>query len=503
MKKAWVIGGVFVALIMSIAVTYLTSTINIGARYWTIDASEVNNDSEIKQEVIDVLDRPRVIKKLFYEDRQIGVIDDMDELNELLDAVNKNRYQQDFPNSKAQLGADVYIIEENSFFVYENKDHEIAEFVSDNELFSIEVDKVEFSNGAFIYVKDINEFEAARDRYLLNFISEQELELLLNNKLPPEVNEFGESRAIAIKVMETTRYSRGYTSIDNVLVDDKEYTEFLSYGYGVDKEYYVVQKYDTVEGVGAKNNGLSAQQIVTINYPTITSANQVLEEGTVLNVTYFRSPIRVVVERESVIREIVYPGEPEYRSDPNMRAGMTYIEKEEVLGHNRVVYKESYINGVLQEGAEMISNDPVKSAEHAIIVRGTMVVPGIGTGTFRYPVDNPNITCRWFCYANHTALDLTDRYQRYGPVYAADHGIVVQNSYHSINGNYIWIDHQNGYRTYYGHLLAPAYFEEGSSVQKGDVIGQIGQTGRATGPHVHFVIEHEGTRYDPCTYLGC
>ena len=503
MKKWWSISAILVGLILSLLVTYLTSTININVKYWTINADEVNSNSLIKQEVIDVLERPRIIRKLFYEDQLIGVIKDMDALNELLDKVNEERYKEDFPNSKAQLGEDVYIVEENSFFVYEDIDQEIANFVSENELFSIEVDKIEFSNGAFIYVKSIEEFEQARNLFLLNFISKEELELLLNNTLPPEAIEFGQSRAISIKVMETTRYSRGYASIDDILMDAEDYTEFLSYGYGVEKEYYLVEKFDTIEGVGSKNNGLSAQQVVTVNSSILKSVNQVLEEGTLLNVTYFHSPINVVVERENVVREIIYPDAPNYILDSSIRAGVYYTQSEEVLGFNKVIYKETYINGVLQEGSEVLSTETIKVPERATIIQGTMIVPGIGTGTFRYPIDNPIVTCRWFCYANHTAVDLQNNYDRYGPVYASDDGVVVVAGYHVINGNYIIIDHQNGYRTYYGHMLTEPYFKVGDVVIKGDIIGQIGQTGRATGPHVHFAIEYNGVRYDPCTYLGC
>jgi Membrane proteins related to metalloendopeptidases len=503
MKKGWTIVVVIVTLLLSLGVTYVTTTITASNKYWTIEADEVNSDSMIKQEVIDVLERPRIIRKLFYQNQLIGVINSMRGLNELLDQVNKERYQQDFPNAKAQLGEDVYIIEENSFFVYENIDEKIADFVSTNELFSIEVDKVEFSNGVYAYVKSIADFEAARDRYLLNFISQKELDSLLNGELPPEAEDFGESRAVSIKVMENTRYTKGYTSIENILTDDQEYIEFLSYGYGIEKEYYTVEKYDTVEGVGSKNNGLSAQQVVTINYPILTSVNQVLEEGMVLNVTYYQSPINVIVEKETVVKEIVYPGEPYYEEDPTLRQGLAVTKREEVLGYNKVVYKETYVNGVLQEGSEILSREEVKAPEKAIIVTGTKPMPGIGTGNFRYPIDNPIITCRWFCYANHTAIDVQNPYNRYGPVYAADDGVVAVVGYHVINGNYMWIDHQNGYRTYYGHMLTPPYFDVGIVVQKGDIIGQVGETGRATGPHVHFVIEYQGVRQDPCIYLGC
>ena len=73
-----------------------------------------------------------------------------------------------------------------------------------------------------------------------------------------------------------------------------------------------------------------------------------------------------------------------------------------------------------------------------------------------------------------------------------------------MNGNYIVIDHGNGYQTYYGHMNVPSPLAVGTRVDQGDVIGQIGMTGIATGPHVHFFIIYNGERKNPCDgYLGC
>ena len=70
--------------------------------------------------------------------------------------------------------------------------------------------------------------------------------------------------------------------------------------------------------------------------------------------------------------------------------------------------------------------------------------------------------------------------------------------------DYIIIDHNNGYETYYGHMNVPSPLQVGDVVDKGDVIGQIGMTGLATGPHTHFFIMYEGERYNPCDgFLPC
>ena len=134
----------------------------------------------------------------------------------------------------------------------------------------------------------------------------------------------------------------------------------------------------------------------------------------------------------------------------------------------------------------IITRQPVREETRV----GTKVIPGYGTGTFRWPVDNPSITCRWGCYSGHQAIDIKNSYNRYGNLYAADRGTIAETGYTSINGYYQIIDHNNGYKTYYGHMNRPAFFKVGQNVEKGEIIGQIGMTGRdATGPHVHFFMK--------------
>jgi murein DD-endopeptidase MepM/ murein hydrolase activator NlpD len=95
-------------------------------------------------------------------------------------------------------------------------------------------------------------------------------------------------------------------------------------------------------------------------------------------------------------------------------------------------------------------------------------------------------------------------YNHWDKVYAADRGIIEINSYNGVNGNYVVINHNNGFETYYGHMKEPSPLAVGTAVDKGDVIGNIGMTGLATGPHVHFFIIENGERRNPCNgFLDC
>ena len=96
------------------------------------------------------------------------------------------------------------------------------------------------------------------------------------------------------------------------------------------------------------------------------------------------------------------------------------------------------------------------------------------------------------------------------PIYAANSGTVVSSNntcYHVSSGgnwcdcgggygNYVWILHDNGYETIYGHMTATAV-SDGERVTAGQLIGYVGSSGWSTGPHLHFELRIGGVKYDP------
>lgn len=82
------------------------------------------------------------------------------------------------------------------------------------------------------------------------------------------------------------------------------------------------------------------------------------------------------------------------------------------------------------------------------------------------------------------------------PVAAAGDGVVSFAGRRRGYGNMVLIDHGRGVTTLYGHLRR-IDVETSANVSAGDRIGQVGQTGRATGPHLHFEVRLEGNPVDP------
>jgi murein DD-endopeptidase MepM/ murein hydrolase activator NlpD len=128
-----------------------------------------------------------------------------------------------------------------------------------------------------------------------------------------------------------------------------------------------------------------------------------------------------------------------------------------------------------------------------------------GEGGWRKPVKGAPITSKFNPKRLHPILKKlmphngTDFGAPTGtPVYASSYGKIIKRGDYGPNGNFISIQHENGYDTGYSHL---SRFEDGlkvgDNVKRMQVIGYVGSTGRSTGPHLHFSVRKNGQYIDP------
>lgn len=113
------------------------------------------------------------------------------------------------------------------------------------------------------------------------------------------------------------------------------------------------------------------------------------------------------------------------------------------------------------------------------------------------PVENTEINSpfgrRWYRWHHGTDLKLAVG----DPVKAVFDGIVRVRSYERYGyGHYVVIRHRNGLETLYGHL-SKVHVVVGQEIRAGEILGLGGNTGRSTGPHLHFEVRYRGLSIDP------
>ncbi len=499
MKQGYaLLGSVVIAALLTFTAPFLRPQAISG------NAAQVfnNEDAIIPQKVIATTEEEKINYVIYYEDQIIGVIHDVNKLNLLMNTVYKNRYQEYFPDTKLGLGEDVHIVEEVTYFMYEDKDDEILAYIDENDLFSVEANKIEFSNGEVIYVKNVDDFLEAKEDFALNFIDKTSYDLISNGSSVPELgnHEYG-TRVDSADFKEDMNISKGLAPVAKIAKNKEEVSKILSYGYDGETKYYKTKEYDTIQGI-AWLNQISVNHLLSLNSDVLVSENQLVKVGTQLNVTPINSPIHFEVVKENQVEETVYPESTLIVYDDTLREGIEIIDTKQELGSENARYQETFVNGQSTGNGKKISSIITKQPVREVKRVGTKVFPHIGSGHFRWPVEVASITCSWYCYSGHAATDVQNRYNFYGQVLASDRGTIIQNTYDYIGGYNVVIDHNNGYQTYYGHMSGPGYYSVGTVVQQGEPIGDIGMTGFATGPHVHFEIRRNGVRIDPETMVG-
>ena len=117
------------------------------------------------------------------------------------------------------------------------------------------------------------------------------------------------------------------------------------------------------------------------------------------------------------------------------------------------------------------------------------------TSTFGYRM-HPILHKRKF----HYGLDFGGKVGT--PIHATADGIVEFSGFNKGGyGNLVVISHNYGFKTAYGHMLEKLPFKSGDFVRKGDIIGYLGNTGRSTGPHLHYEVKFIKRVLDPQNFI--
>ncbi|TIX49000.1 M23 family metallopeptidase [Alteraurantiacibacter aquimixticola] len=149
----------------------------------------------------------------------------------------------------------------------------------------------------------------------------------------------------------------------------------------------------------------------------------------------------------------------------------------------------------LDDGGRITSSGEIAPApRNSVSVPSRMPVEGVrltsGYGMRNHPILRQR--------RQHNGVDLAAGHGT--PVYATADGRVGRAQWFGSYGNYVQIEHGGDLQTRYAHLSSYTV-AAGERVQKGDLIGYIGSTGRSTGPHLHYEVRLDGEPVDPIPYM--
>ncbi len=293
------------------------------------------------------------------------------------------------------------------------------------------------------------------------------------------------------EIAEEVKQSAVKVSPDRV-ISAEEAAQLILEG-GEKAVQYEVHEGDTISSIAARF-GVSQSDLFAAN-PGVQE--RTLQIGTVLNVKAIQ-PALTVRSVERITEEIVTEPQVVVQTNPEMRAGETKVISLGASGLKLMEYRVTKENGLLMS-EEWLGQEVIKPSSPKIVMKGTKVVLGEGSGQFAWPVLSAKMTSsygqRWG--RTHKGIDLVSSNKS---ILAADAGVVSYVGTKSGYGNVIIIDHKNGYETLYGHLKE-YIVEKGQVVEKGEKIGVMGNTGRSTGTHLHFEIHEDGSVQNPLKYL--
>lgn len=213
-------------------------------------------------------------------------------------------------------------------------------------------------------------------------------------------------------------------------------------------------------------------------------------------------PMITMEASQLVTYEEQIPFQVEETKTADMYQGDSKITQKGKNGVRMVTARIESKNGQVTENTPLVENVASQPVTQKVLVGTAKRPPSVGDGKFRWPADRGTFRIssefggRWG--RNHNGIDMAC--PQGTNVYAADGGVVEFAGRKGSFGNLVIINHQNGYRTYYAHnsqLLVRA----GDKVYEGYHIAESGNTGRSTGPHIHFEIRVGDTPKNPRNWL--
>lgn len=478
---------------------------------------------------------PVSLYRVYLDGKSIGYIESKEELEAYIDQAEaeiKDQYGVDkvyLPNNldiekQVTYSKNVSSVED----IYE-KIKDIAPFTINGYQVKIKgVEQTDDETGVsttktiVFNILDKNVFTNSIDTTIKAFINEEEYEAYKNN-LQNEIETTGKIIENVYIKNEITIKQANISVEDKIFTDADELSKYLLFGENSNEKEYIVKSGETIEEI-AFNNKMSSNEFLVAN-PSLTSEDNLLYIGQKVNVATI-DPAFKVVEDDYVVELQKIEYNTIYKDDKTMYKGTEKVSQAGKDGSAKVAYN------IIKENGETIDTETqnteiLSKSVDRIILRGTKqrgsgggggggtsIYDGSKTGaaisgTWFWPTQKPYRITSKYGYRGgklHAAVDIQSTAVKYSKIYASNNGVVWKSGWSNTGGNEIIIKHSNGYYTTYCHL-SKRYVKAGDVVTQGQVLGVMGQTGLATGVHLHFGVwngkpYYSGSKsYDPMKTL--
>lgn len=450
---------------------------------------------------------PKEVYRVYLKGKEIGLIYSKDELYDYIDK-EQELIKKKYGVEKVYAPNSLDVVKDITYNKNISGVSSIYEKIKDIEPFTIkgyivtikgveeqteDDEKVVTTEDKKVYVLDKKVFEKSVKSTAMAFVGEERYKGYENDtqKEIENTGTFTENIYIKNEIV----IKEGNISVEEqIFLDTESLSKYLLFGTLDEQKKYNVKEGETIEDISF-NNKLSVEEFLIAN-PQFTSADNLISKGQTVVLGVIQPSFKLIEEQHVVeIQDQKYSTKIEY--DKNMYVGKEKVKQNGKNGKVKVTKKLQLENGAIIS-AVITNSDVLETPVDKIIVKGKKKYPTsepitgsapAPTGTWYWPTNVPYIITSPFGYRwgkLHEAVDISGT--GYGsPIYAANDGTVVEAGYRYPNGNYVLINHHNGYYTIYAHM-SHLSVSNGQTVKIGQKLGGMGKSGLATGTHLHFGV---------------
>ena len=436
---------------------------------------------------------PNAYYQVYLNDKVLGVIESKEALEKYIDKENV-KYKEQFgvETVYAPKGLIVKKIETYNGKISSIKD--IYKKIDSSEAFTIEGYQFNLKKEdevLTIYTLTEEIFEDAITNTINTFVGKE----LYSNYLEENQSKIETTGSIVenVYVEEDITIKKTNISVNEIIyTNSSDLSKYLLFGTTEDQKKYTVKVGDTITDV-AFDNKISVAEFLISN-PNFSNENNLLFPGQEVTIGITDPKISIVME-EYVVKDQIVRYQTDVQYDQDMIKGEYKIVQEGIDGLERVSQRVKYVNGEVSY-VDPISKEELEPAINEVIIKGDKYVSTVGsTRNWLWPTNSGyTITSGYVYRINpingarelHQAIDVAGTGIG-SPIYAVTNGVVSESAYRNQDGNYVCLNHNNGYYTCYAHMQR-RNVTFGQTVTRGQIIGFVGMSGWATGPHLHFEV---------------